>query len=88
MFYAWGSGVRRDTALGPVRMIDVHPTITSMLEIEPGSPVDGSAILALRVGRELGDSDMQTRPPETEAPGDARIVDWPTGQVPATASRP
>ncbi len=93
VFYAWGSGVRRDTALGSVRMIDVHPTITSMLGIEPGSPVDGSSILALRVGRELGDSDMQPRPPEAEARGDAQVpfsegADWPTGRVRATASRP
>lgn len=41
VIYAWGSGVRAGVSLGSVRMIDVHPTITELLEIESGNRVDG-----------------------------------------------
>lgn len=42
LFLAWGSGIgpprKFDT---PVRAVDLHPTVTRLLEIEPGSPLDG-----------------------------------------------
>lgn len=44
VFYAWGHGISQAVSLGSVRMIDVHPTIASLLSIEPGTPVDGTAI--------------------------------------------
>lgn len=40
VFYAWGDGVR----VGPfeqIDAIDIHPTVTRLLGIEPGRPVDG-----------------------------------------------
>ena len=43
VLYAWGSGIRHGVSLGNVRMIDVHPTITTLLGIESGNPVDGTA---------------------------------------------
>ena len=43
VIYGWGSGIRGGVALGSVRMIDVHPTITTLLGIEAGRPVDGTA---------------------------------------------
>ena len=44
LLYIWGNGVPRGRDLGPVRAIDIHPTIARMLGIEPGQPVDGVAI--------------------------------------------
>jgi len=44
ILYAWGSGVARGRDLGPVRAIDIHPTIARLLGIQPGQPVDGVAI--------------------------------------------
>lgn len=47
VLYAWGSGIPAGRKAGPVRAIDIHPTITHLLGIEPGRPIDG------RVSREL-----------------------------------
>ena len=47
ILYAWGSGIRRDNHVARVDAIDVHPTVTRLLGIEPGRPVDGKAADAL-----------------------------------------
>jgi predicted AlkP superfamily pyrophosphatase or phosphodiesterase len=44
VFYAWGSGVRRDNHLARIDAVDIHPTVTALLGIEPGRPVDGKAV--------------------------------------------
>ncbi len=41
IFYAWGAGIARGRELDRVRNVDVHPTVTHLLGIEPGRPVDG-----------------------------------------------
>lgn len=41
VFYAWGDGVARGR-VDHVDAIDIHPTVTALLGIEPGQPVDGS----------------------------------------------
>jgi alkaline phosphatase D len=43
IFYAWGSGVARGKELRRVDMIDIHPTVMSLLGLQPGRPVDGRA---------------------------------------------
>jgi predicted AlkP superfamily pyrophosphatase or phosphodiesterase len=47
ILYAWGSGIARGRDLGPVRAIDIHPTLARLLGIQPGQPVDGVAIEGL-----------------------------------------
>jgi arylsulfatase A-like enzyme len=47
ILYAWGSGVARGRDLGPVRAIDVHPTVARLVGMQPGRPVDGAPIEAL-----------------------------------------
>jgi len=42
ILYAWGSGIARGTEVDRVRNIDVHPTVTRLLGIEPGRPIDGA----------------------------------------------
>jgi alkaline phosphatase D len=44
IFYAWGSGVARGKQLKRVDMIDIHPTVMSLLGLQPGRPVDGHAM--------------------------------------------
>ncbi len=44
VFYAWGDGIEAAGRLGPVRMIDVHPTVTELLGLQSGRPVDGVAL--------------------------------------------
>ena len=46
-FFAWGDGVKRGQQLDRVDAIDIHPTVTRLLGIEPGRPVDGQPIAAL-----------------------------------------
>jgi hypothetical protein len=45
IFYAWGAGVARGREVKGLRAIDVHPTVAELLEILPGSPVDGAVSL-------------------------------------------
>jgi alkaline phosphatase D len=47
ILYAWGSGIARGREVPSVRAIDVHPTVSRLLRIEPGSPVDGRVSRAL-----------------------------------------
>ncbi|MCP4004816.1 MAG: alkaline phosphatase family protein [bacterium] len=43
VFYAWGAQVPPGIELQEMRSIDVHPTVTFLLGIQPGSPIDGRA---------------------------------------------
>lgn len=44
VLYAWGAGVRRDNRIARIDAVDIHPTVTRLLEIEPGRPVDGKVV--------------------------------------------
>ena len=41
VFYAWGDGIKRNHEVERIDAIDIHPTVTRLLGIEPGKPVDG-----------------------------------------------
>jgi len=43
IFYAWGSGVAPHE-IKRLDMIDIHPTVMSLLGLQPGKPVDGKSI--------------------------------------------
>ncbi len=43
VLYAWGDGIAEGVEAEFVHAIDLHPTVTTLLGIEPGAPVDGSA---------------------------------------------
>ena len=47
ILYAWGNGIARSREIKGARMIDIHPTVTRLLGIEPGRPIDGAAIESL-----------------------------------------
>ncbi|HTO41126.1 MAG TPA: ectonucleotide pyrophosphatase/phosphodiesterase, partial [Rhizomicrobium sp.] len=44
VFFAWGAGVAHGTEIKRLDMIDVQPTVLSLLGLQPGVPVDGHAI--------------------------------------------
>ncbi len=50
VFYAWGSGIRRANHVARIDAIDIHPTVTHLLGIEPGRPVDGKVAADLLSG--------------------------------------
>ncbi len=52
IFFAWGAGVARGRALPRVSNVDVHPTVTHLLDIGPGRPVDGTLAAAILAGGE------------------------------------
>lgn len=41
VFYAWGDGIKKNHEVERVDAIDIHPTVTHLLGIQPGRPVDG-----------------------------------------------
>jgi predicted AlkP superfamily pyrophosphatase or phosphodiesterase len=41
IFYAWGAGIAKGKEVERIDMIDVHPTVMSLLGLQPGNPVDG-----------------------------------------------
>ena len=43
VFYAWGAGITRNAKLDGMQAVDVHPTLSAWLGIQPGSPLDGKA---------------------------------------------
>jgi alkaline phosphatase D len=47
VLYAWGAGIRRANPVERVDAIDIHPTVTHLLGIQPGQPVDGTVATAL-----------------------------------------
>jgi alkaline phosphatase D len=44
VFYAWGAGVAQGKEIAQVDMIDIHPTVMTLLGLEPGDPVDGKVV--------------------------------------------
>ena len=44
ILYACGSGIPAGREIKGARMIDIHPTVTGLLGIEPGKPIDGARI--------------------------------------------
>jgi len=48
VLYAWGSGIAHGREIQGARIIDLHPTVTQLLGIQPGRPVDGVPIAELR----------------------------------------
>jgi len=44
ILYAWGDGIARGVELPYVHAVDLHPTVTALLGIEPGFPMDGTPI--------------------------------------------
>jgi alkaline phosphatase D len=44
IFYAWGSGVAPGREIKRLDMIDIHPTVMSLLGLQPGRPADGKAV--------------------------------------------
>jgi predicted AlkP superfamily pyrophosphatase or phosphodiesterase len=46
VFYAWGDGIRPGR-VERVDAIDIHPTVTHLLGIAPGEPVDGKVATAI-----------------------------------------
>jgi len=47
MLYAWGSGIAVGREVDAIRVIDVHPTVTHLLGIASGTPVDGTVARGL-----------------------------------------
>lgn len=47
VLFAWGDGIRAGNQVERVEAIDIHPTVTRLLGIEPGRPVDGRVASAL-----------------------------------------
>ena len=47
VLYAWGAGVRTGRELGRIDAVDIHPTVTHLLGIAPGEPVDGEVVREL-----------------------------------------
>jgi predicted AlkP superfamily pyrophosphatase or phosphodiesterase len=44
IFYAWGSGVAPHE-IKRLDMVDIHPTVMSLLDLQPGRPVDGKPLV-------------------------------------------
>lgn len=47
VLFAWGDGIRRGHQLARVDAVDIHPTVTHLLGIAPGDPVDGQIAFGL-----------------------------------------
>ncbi|HEX3808616.1 MAG TPA: ectonucleotide pyrophosphatase/phosphodiesterase [Rhizomicrobium sp.] len=47
IFYAWGSGVAKGRQIPRLDMIDIHPTVMTLLGLQPGKPVDGKPVAAM-----------------------------------------
>jgi predicted AlkP superfamily pyrophosphatase or phosphodiesterase len=44
VLYLWGDGIAGGIYKSQVRAVDLHPTVTALLGIEPGLPVDGELV--------------------------------------------
>lgn len=47
IFYAWGAGIAKGKLIDHLNMIDIHPTVMKLLDLQPGIPVDGHPVTAL-----------------------------------------
>lgn len=50
ILYAWGSGIAPGQEIKGLTAVDVHPTVCRLLDIAPGSPVDGEPANAMLSG--------------------------------------
>jgi predicted AlkP superfamily pyrophosphatase or phosphodiesterase len=50
VFYAWGAGVVKGKEIASLDIIDVHPTVMSLLGLQPGNPVDGKVVAEMLEG--------------------------------------
>ncbi len=48
IFYAWGAGIAKSREIPQLDIIDIHPTVMSLLGLQPGQPVDGHVIDAIK----------------------------------------
>lgn len=48
LLYARGSGIARGRRLDSARVVDLHPTVLDLLLLDPGDPVDGRVLSAIR----------------------------------------
>ena len=44
IFYAWGSGIAQGHEVKRLDMVDIHPTVMSLLGLKPGQPLDGKVV--------------------------------------------
>ena len=44
IFYAWGAGIAAGKEIPRLDMIDIHPTVMSLLGLKPGNPIDGHVV--------------------------------------------
>lgn len=44
IFYAWGSGIARGAQVPRLDMVDIQPTVMSLLGVGPGKPTDGKVL--------------------------------------------
>lgn len=50
IFYAWGAGITKGHKVDHLDMIDVHPTVMSLLGLQPGKPLDGKVVTEILTG--------------------------------------
>lgn len=53
IFYAWGAGIAKGREIPALDMIDIHPTVMSLLGLQPGQPVDGKVVEAVKDAAEV-----------------------------------
>jgi alkaline phosphatase D len=46
IFYAWGSGIARGQQVPRLDMVDIQPTVMSLLNVGPGKLTDGKVVAA------------------------------------------
>ncbi len=49
IFYAWEAGVAKGHEIKRLDIVDVHPTVMSLLGLQPGQPVDGKIVSEMLV---------------------------------------
>jgi alkaline phosphatase D len=47
IFYVWGSGIAKDEQIPRLDMIDIQPTVMTLLGLQPGRPTDGKVVTAM-----------------------------------------
>lgn len=47
IFYAWGHGIKVGHNIETLQIIDIHPTVASLMGITPGKPVDGKVAMEI-----------------------------------------
>ena len=48
VFYAWGAGIAKGREIQRLDIIDIHPTVMSLLGLQSGQPVDGQVVEAVK----------------------------------------